>query len=82
MSSTAKPHAGAIVAHTCCTISRIETVSSGVARGKALGLTASDIGAVEGKMSKRCSGLAFTALEVQQVHAAVSSGAHVALASP
>ncbi len=28
---------------TCCTISRMETVSSGVARGKALGLTASDI---------------------------------------
>jgi hypothetical protein len=52
-------------------------VSSGVARGKALGLTASDIGKIEDIDVRRCSGKAFTALADVAVELCLFSGRHL-----
>lgn len=55
----------------------MDTVSSGVARGKALGLTASDIGKIEDIDVRRCSGKAFTALADVAVELCLFSGRHL-----
>jgi hypothetical protein len=52
-------------------------VSSGVARGKALGLTASDIGKIEDIYVRRCSGKAFTALADMAGELCLFSGRHL-----
>ena len=52
-------------------------MSSGVARGKALGLTASDIGKVEDINVRRCSGKAFTALAGVVVQLCLFNGRHL-----
>jgi hypothetical protein len=55
----------------------MDTVSSGVARGKALGLTASDIGKIEDINVRRCSGKAFTALADVTVELCLFTGRYM-----